>query len=197
MGVHSPSGKIPETDGFSYQFTTTNHPVQGILQCARYAVGVLGAGDHHGGGSVHLCTKAPHGRWTRVHIQVRIEVGKTIQHVTEVKVGAWKRYASSKPQYSGVKRFGAQTSGNCENPHVYRMTHRAAPILEGGRNSPSARSPVQLLIDAPTACSFPAHPPLPAPPLRRSMLCSCDSGFKVLHPERSWNYFRSGVMLGE
>src|SRR5215469_13346799 len=96
MGVHSPSGKVPEADGFSYQFPTTNHPVPGILQCARYAVGVLRAGDYHGGSSVHLCTKAHHSRWTRVHINVRIEMGKTIQHVTEVKVGA--RYASSKPQ---------------------------------------------------------------------------------------------------
>src|SRR5215831_7584050 len=98
MGMHSPSGKVPETDGLSYQFPTTNHPVQGILQRAGYAVGVLGAGDHHGGGSVQLCTKVHHSRWTRVEIQVRIEMGKTIQHVTEVKVSAWKRYASSEPQ---------------------------------------------------------------------------------------------------
>src|SRR5262249_34456298 len=81
--------------------------------------------------SVHLSTKAHHSRWTRVQIQVRIEVGKTIQHVTEVKIGVWKRYAGSKPQYSGVQRFGAQTSGNSENPHASRMTRRAAPIRGG------------------------------------------------------------------
>src|SRR6516165_5677462 len=131
MSVHGPSGKVPEADGLSHQFPTTNHPVQGILQGARHAVGVLGAGDHHGGGSVHLCTKAHHSRWTRVYIQVRIEVRKTIQHITEVNVGAWKRYAGSEPQYSGVQRCGAQTAGNRENPHVSRMTHRATPIRRG------------------------------------------------------------------
>ena len=35
-----------------------------------------------------------------------------------------------------ANRFGAQTSGNCENPHVSRMTHRAVPIRRG-RISPT------------------------------------------------------------
>src|SRR5262249_11381616 len=97
MCVHSASGKVPDADWLAYQFPTADHPVQGVLQRARYTVSVLGAAYHHGGGAIQPCTKVHHCGWTRVGIQVRIEVGKTIQRVTKVNVDAWKRCASRKP----------------------------------------------------------------------------------------------------